>query len=96
MKTARSSITMKPGPPLPGAARITIATMLPGHASLRRTGDGGANVHGAGLWLGWPMQGDFYWSSLAGITGQHHAADVSNRGETQKPDRYDVHRELRG
>ncbi|MCN3769890.1 DUF823 domain-containing adhesin, partial [Escherichia coli] len=36
--------------------------------------------------LGWPMQGDYYWSSLAGLTGQHHAADVSNRGETQKPD----------
>ncbi|HCP0517483.1 adhesion domain-containing protein [Escherichia coli] len=36
--------------------------------------------------LGWPMQGDYYWSSLAGTTGQHHAADVSNRGETQKPD----------
>lgn len=22
---------------------------------------------------GWPMQGDYYWSSLAGSTGQHHA-----------------------
>lgn len=36
--------------------------------------------------LGWPMQGDYYWSSLAGTTGQHHAADVSNRAEAQKPD----------
>lgn len=36
--------------------------------------------------LGWPMQGDYYWSSLAGMTGQHHAADVSNRSETQQPD----------
>lgn len=36
--------------------------------------------------LGLLMQGDYYWSSLAGLTGQHHAADVSNRGETQKPD----------
>lgn len=36
--------------------------------------------------LGWPIQGNYYWSSLAGTTGQHHAADVSNRGETQKPD----------
>lgn len=35
---------------------------------------------------GWPMQGDYYWSSLAGSTGQHHAADVSNRSEAQKPD----------
>lgn len=35
---------------------------------------------------GWPMQGDYYWSSLAGMTGQHHAADVSNRSEAQKPD----------
>ena len=36
--------------------------------------------------LGWPIQGNYYWSSLAGTTGQHHAVDVSNRGETQKPD----------
>ncbi len=36
--------------------------------------------------LGWPMQGNYYWSSLAGTTGQHHAADVSNRSEAQKPD----------
>lgn len=36
--------------------------------------------------LGWPMQDDYYWSSLAGTTGQHHAADVSNRSEAQKPD----------
>lgn len=35
---------------------------------------------------GWPMQGNFYWSSLAGMSGQHHAADVSNRSEAQKPD----------
>lgn len=35
---------------------------------------------------GWPMQGDYYWSSLAGTAGEHHAADVSNRSETQKPD----------
>lgn len=35
---------------------------------------------------GWPMQGDYYWSSLAGTSGMHHAADVSNRGEAQKPD----------
>ncbi|RZM98625.1 RatA-like protein [Escherichia sp. E4694] len=35
---------------------------------------------------GWPMQGDYYWSSLAGITGQHHAADVSNRSESQMSD----------
>ncbi len=32
---------------------------------------------------GWPMQGNFYWSSLAGMSGQHHAADVSNRSEAQ-------------
>ena len=36
--------------------------------------------------LGWPMQDDYYWTSLAGTTGQHHAADVSNRAEAQKPD----------
>ncbi|KAF0955155.1 adhesion domain-containing protein [Escherichia albertii] len=36
--------------------------------------------------LGWPMQDDYYWSSLAGMTGQHHAADVSNRSEAQKSD----------
>ncbi|EEZ5964676.1 RatA-like protein [Escherichia coli O19] len=35
---------------------------------------------------GWPMQGNYYWSSLAGMSGQHHAADVSNRSEAQKPD----------
>ena len=35
---------------------------------------------------GWPIMGDYYWSSLAGTTGQHHAADVSNRSEAQKPD----------
>ncbi|TGB85884.1 RatA-like protein [Escherichia sp. E3659] len=35
---------------------------------------------------GWPMQGNYYWSSLAGTSGMHHAADVSNRGEAQKPD----------
>lgn len=35
---------------------------------------------------GWPMQKDYYWSSLAGIAGEHHAADVSNRSEAQKPD----------
>ncbi|KLV66126.1 RatA-like protein [Citrobacter murliniae] len=35
---------------------------------------------------GWPMQGNYYWSSLAGMTGQHHAADVSDRSEAQKPD----------
>ncbi|HCD1805883.1 TPA: RatA-like protein [Escherichia coli] len=35
---------------------------------------------------GWPIQGNYYWSSLAGMTGQHHAADVSNRSEAQKPD----------
>ncbi|EFN9425063.1 RatA-like protein [Escherichia coli] len=35
---------------------------------------------------GWPMQGNFYWSSLAGMSGQHHVADVSNRSEAQKPD----------
>lgn len=35
---------------------------------------------------GWPMQGNYYWSSLAGASGMHHAADVSNRGEAQKPD----------
>lgn len=36
--------------------------------------------------LGWPMQDDYYWTSLVGTTGQHHAADVSNRAEAQKPD----------
>ncbi|EFN8086254.1 RatA-like protein [Escherichia coli] len=36
--------------------------------------------------VGWPIQGNYYWSSLAGMTGQHHAADVSNRSEAQKPD----------
>lgn len=36
--------------------------------------------------VGWPMQGDYYWSSLAGGSGMHHAADVSNRREEQKPD----------
>lgn len=36
--------------------------------------------------LGWPMKGDYYWSSLAGNTGTHHAADVSNRREAQMPD----------
>lgn len=35
---------------------------------------------------GWPIQGNYYWSSLVGMTGQHHAADVSNRSEAQKPD----------
>lgn len=35
---------------------------------------------------GWPMQGNYYWSSLAGMSGQHYAADVSNRSEAQKPD----------
>ncbi len=35
---------------------------------------------------GWPMQGNYYWSSLAGVSGMHHAADVSNRGEAQKAD----------
>lgn len=35
---------------------------------------------------GWPMQGNYYWSSLAGASGMHHAADVSNRSEAQKPD----------
>ncbi|MCZ5698873.1 DUF823 domain-containing adhesin [Escherichia coli] len=35
---------------------------------------------------GWSMQGNFYWSSLAGMSNQHHAADVSNRSEAQKPD----------
>nr|EFX6076102.1 RatA-like protein [Shigella boydii] len=36
--------------------------------------------------LGWPMQDDYYWSSLAGTTGQHHAANMANRSEAQKPD----------
>lgn len=36
--------------------------------------------------VGWPIQGNYYWSSLAGMTGQHHATDVSNRSEAQKPD----------
>lgn len=36
--------------------------------------------------VGWPMQGNFYWSSLAGVSGMHHAADVSNRSEAQQPD----------
>lgn len=36
--------------------------------------------------LGWPIAKEYYWSSLAGATGQHHAADVSNRSEAQKPD----------
>lgn len=35
---------------------------------------------------GWPVMNNYYWSSLAGTTGQHHAADVSNRSEAQKPD----------
>ncbi|WP_064526232.1 adhesion domain-containing protein [Escherichia sp. B1147] len=35
---------------------------------------------------GWPIANNYYWSSLAGTTGQHHAADVSNRSEAQKPD----------
>lgn len=35
---------------------------------------------------GWPIKGDYYWSSLAGGTGMHHAADVSNRREAQKTD----------
>ncbi|HAX3199265.1 TPA: RatA-like protein [Escherichia albertii] len=36
--------------------------------------------------LGWPMQDDYYWSSLAGTTGQHHAANMASRSEAQKPD----------
>lgn len=36
--------------------------------------------------LGWPMQDDYYWSSLAGTTGQHHAANMTNHSEAQKPD----------
>nr|WP_172622644.1 DUF823 domain-containing adhesin [Leminorella richardii] len=36
--------------------------------------------------LGWPIQGDFYWSSLEGSTGLHHAANMTNRSEAQKPD----------
>ncbi|WP_459349928.1 adhesion domain-containing protein [Pseudocitrobacter cyperus] len=36
--------------------------------------------------LGWPIAGNYYWSSLAGASGQHHAADMSNRSEAQKSD----------
>src|SRR5699024_1129832 len=36
--------------------------------------------------LVWPIQVNHVQSSLAGPTGQHQAADVSNRGETEKPD----------
>lgn len=43
-------------------------------------------VHNVYEDLGWPVKGDYYWSSLAGQAGYHHAADVSNRGEAQKTD----------
>ncbi|TLI83109.1 RatA-like protein [Escherichia sp. E2562] len=36
--------------------------------------------------VGWPMQGDYYWSSLAGTSGKHHAADVTNHSEAQQAD----------
>ncbi len=59
--------------PLPGAARINIATFCPECVS-SCAGDGGANVSAGCGWLA--DAGNFYWSSLAGMSGQHHAADV--------------------
>ncbi|UMX96065.1 DUF823 domain-containing adhesin [Escherichia coli] len=61
-------------------ARINIATFCP-NASVRALATV-VPIVSAG-WAGWPMQGNYYWSSLAGMSGQHHAADVSNRSEAQ-------------
>ncbi|EEJ7563636.1 RatA-like protein [Salmonella enterica subsp. salamae] len=57
--------------------------ILPG---MRGFGALSSVVHNVYEDLGWPVKGDYYWSSLAGQTGYHHAADVSNRGEAQKTD----------
>lgn len=57
--------------------------ILPG---MRGFGALGSVVHNVYEELGWPVKGDYYWSSLAGQTGYHHAADVTNRGEAQKTD----------
>lgn len=57
--------------------------ILPG---MRGFGALSSVVHNVYEDLGWPVKGDYYWSSLAGQAGYHHAADVSNRGEAQKTD----------
>lgn len=41
-------------------------------------------VHSVHDEFGWPVEGNFYWSSLAGMAGYHHAPDMVNRREEQK------------
>ncbi|HAW7656429.1 TPA: RatA-like protein [Escherichia coli] len=43
-------------------------------------------VHSVHDEFGWPVEGNFYWSSLAGMAGYHHAPDMVNRREEQKAD----------
>ncbi|QLN20085.1 RatA-like protein [Escherichia coli] len=36
--------------------------------------------------LGWPVQGDYYWSSLAALENQHYAVDMTSNSEAPKSD----------
>ncbi|EIF6242024.1 RatA-like protein [Escherichia coli] len=57
--------------------------ILPG---MRAFGALASVVHSVHDEFGWPVEGNFYWSSLAGMTGYHHAPDMVNRREEQKAD----------
>lgn len=57
--------------------------ILPG---MRAFGALASVVHSVHDEFGWPVEGNFYWSSLVGMAGYHHAPDMVNRREEQKAD----------